>query len=127
MLDPKLAACKGKCLGLVAAIFVFGMMAGAFSLKLAERYWVRPAGLTLDGAEKELAVQHFSRELELSEVQARDIENILDEFIMQQSNLMTEFRNSRLSGQEQIIRVLNEDQRRRFQKVLAELNTTRKD
>ena len=127
MLDPRFAYCKGKCVALLSLIFFSGMVAGGFSLKLAERYWLHPASLSLNDAQKVLAVQHLSQELELNEVQARAIENILDEFIMEQANLMAEFRNSRLSGHDQIIQVLNQDQRRRYQKVVSELNNRRRD
>ncbi len=70
MLDPKFASCKGKCAALLSLIFLSGMVAGAFSLKLAERYWLRPeATLSLNGQDKVLAVQHLSRELELDDAQ----------------------------------------------------------
>lgn len=127
MLDPKVAGCKGKLLGMVGLIFVSGMVAGAFTMSLAERYWLRPKPLVLDQSEKEMAVQHFNQELDLNEAQARAIEEILDEFIMQQADLMAQFKTSRLSGHDRILEILNEEQRQRFKKVLAELANHQKD
>ncbi|MBI3665057.1 MAG: hypothetical protein HY236_02345 [Acidobacteria bacterium] len=128
MLDPKLASCKGKCIALITLIFASGMAAGAFGLELAERYWLRPGTtLSLNGPDKVLAVQHLSHELDLDETQARAIENILDELIMEQANLMAEFKNSRLTSHKQIIQVLNEDQRKRYQKIVSELNSRQRD
>ena len=79
--------------------------------------------------EKQMAVQHFYRELDLNEDQARAIEAILDEFIMQQADLMDRYRNTRLSGHDRILQILNDDQKKRFKKVLSELQnqTQRKD
>ena len=127
MLDPKVSECKGKLFGLVSLIFLSGMVVGAFTMNLAERYWLRPKPLVLTEAEKEMALQHFYRELELNEAQARAIEDILDEFIMQQADLMVRFKTSRLSGHDRIVQILNEEQRKRFKKVLSELNSQRKD
>jgi hypothetical protein len=127
MVDPRAAGCRGKLIGLVTLIFVSGMAAGAFTMNTVDRHWLRPQVLALNQAEKELAVQHFSQELELNPEQAKALEGILDEFIMQQANLIAEFQHSRLSGQNSILRILNEDQRKRFQKVLSELTGKRKD
>ena len=127
MLDPKVAGCKGKLVGMVSLIFVSGMLTGAFTMNLAQRYWLHGQKPVLSQAEKDMAVQHFSQELELNAEQARAIEDILDEFIMEQANLMAEFKNSRLSGHDRILGILNEDQRKRFQKVLSEMSNKRQD
>jgi len=127
MLDPRIAGCKGKLFGMVAVIFISGMIAGAFTTKLVDRYTDRPKSLVLEEGDKEMALQHFYRELELNEAQARALEDVLDEFIMQQADLMAQFKTSRLSGHDRILQILNEDQRKRFKKVLQELNNQRKD
>ena len=124
MLDPKLSGHKGKLFGFVAVVFLTGMVAGALTTKLADRYFAEPDGLK---QEKQVALQHLSEELDLTEEQARAVEAILDEFIMQQADLINTFNSSRLSGHDRIIEVLNDDQRRRFQEVLTELNTRRRD
>jgi t-SNARE complex subunit (syntaxin) len=120
-------SCKGKLAGFVALIFVSGMAVGAVATKLADRYAHPPHALTLSEDEMATAVQHLHQELELNEEQARAVEAILDEFIMQQADLMSQFRTSRLSGHDRLLQILNEDQRQRFQKVLSELEQQRKD
>jgi len=128
MLDPKTAGCRGKLFGMVAFIFASGMLAGAFTMSLVERYyWLRPKPSVLSEAGKAMAVQHFCRELALNESQTKAIENILDEFIMQQADLLARYRSTRLSGHDRILEILNEDQRRRFKKILGELQNQRKD
>ncbi len=125
MVDPRVSGCKGKLAGMVGLIFFCGMATGALTMNLADRYWLRPPAPVLTEAEKEFAVQHFSRELELDAQQAKAMEDILDEFIMQQANLMAEFKSSRTSGHDRIIQILNEEQRKRLSKVLSEMSNKR--
>lgn len=128
MVDPKVAGCKGRLVAIVALIFVSGAVAGGLTMHLADHRLLKPQLLTMDQAEKELAVQHFSQELDLNQEQAKAMEAILDQFIMEQANLMQQMQHSRSTGHEQILRILNEDQRRRFQKVLSDLsNGKRRD
>ncbi|MBI3698624.1 MAG: hypothetical protein HY238_27770 [Acidobacteria bacterium] len=127
MLDTKAAGCKGKLTCMVSLIFVSGMAVGALTMHLAERHWVNTERAALSAAEKEMAVQHFSRELDLNAEQAKAIEDVLDEFIMQQANLMAEFDHTRASGHDRILRILNEDQQKRLKKVVSELSKKRRD
>jgi hypothetical protein len=123
MLNPRDSACKVKLFGVVAFIFVCGMATGAFSWHVAQRRWFPPKAPVLSAEDKTVAMDHFNRELELSEQQARAVESILDEFIMEQADLVARYRTSRTSGHERLNQVLNEEQRKRLKKVLEELNT----
>jgi|SRR5712692_4817778 t-SNARE complex subunit (syntaxin) len=127
MLDPKCAASKNRLYGLVALIFVCGLAVGGITIHMADRHWAAKQTAVLTEAEKQAAVEHFRQELELNPEQAKAIEDILDGFIMQQANLMQQFRSSRISGHDRILQILNEDQRKRFKKVLDELGTKRRD
>jgi propanediol dehydratase small subunit len=122
MVDPRVTGCKGKLAGVVALIFLSGAAAGGLTMKAVDHYRLKPQALVLNQAEKEMAVQHFRQELALNDDQTQAIESILDAFIMEQANLMQEMQHSRVVGHEQILRILNEDQRKRFQKVLSEIN-----
>ncbi len=123
MLDPRDSTCKVKLFGMVAFIFVCGMVTGAFTWHVAQRRWFPPKASILHAEDKTAAMDHFNRELELSEQQARAVESILDEFIMEQADLMARYHTSRTSGHERLNQVLNEEQRKRLKKVLDELNT----
>lgn len=127
MLDPKVTGCKRKLAATVCAIFLSGMVAGAFSWHLGERYWLRHQPPVMTEAEKQLTVQHFSQELELNADQVKAVNDLLDEFIMEQANLMQQFQNSRLTEHDQLFQILNEQQRKRFQKVLTEIENKRQD
>ena len=124
MLDSRDPVCKVKLVGMVAFIFLSGVAAGGFGWEVARRTWFRPAlpAAILSTEAKIPVLDHFSRELDLTEHQTRAIESILDEFIMEQADIMSRFRTSRASGHDRIYQVLNAEQRKRLRKVLEELN-----
>jgi len=123
MLNSRDPGCKAKLFGMVGFIFVSGMVAGAISYRLLENRFFPHLQSSLSAESKSAAMEHFYRELELNEQQARSIESILDEFIMQQADLMSRYQTSRTSGQDRIQQILNDDQRKRWKKVLDELQT----
>lgn len=123
-MDPQVASCKGKFYAILAFVFVVGLVAGGLTEHLFER---RPRNLALGIAEKDASLQHLSEELALSPEQARTIEGILDECIMQQADLLSQFRKNRANINDKILQVLNDDQRQRYRKVIAELGTKRKE
>jgi hypothetical protein len=121
MVDPKVAGCKGKLAGMVAFIFFSGMAMGGFTMILAERYWLQPRQQALEKAEEQVALEHLSTELRLDDLQTRQVEEILDQVIMEHADMMAQFRTNRLHGHDRIMKILNEDQRKRFDQVLAEI------
>jgi len=122
MPDPTDRACKVKLFSMVAFIFLSGMITGAFTWHVVQPRWFPQKTAALSADDKAAALEHFHRELELSEQQARAIESILDEFIMEQADLMSRYRTSRTSGHERLNQVLNEEQRKRLKKVMDQMN-----
>ncbi len=127
MLDPKVSGCKGKLAVFVSLIFLSGVAVGGIGMHVGDRYWLHLQPAAFTEAEKQMALQHFSQELDLNAEQAQAVENILDEFIMEQADLMQQFRTNRIAGHDRLLRVLSPDQQKRLQKVLDELGNKRKD
>jgi hypothetical protein len=123
MLETRDPGCKVKLFGMVTFLFVCGMAAGAFGWHVTHTRWFCKPATALSAEDKAAALEQFHRELELTEQQAQAVESILDQFIMEQAELMARFRTSRISGQERLNQVLTEDQRRRLKKMLGEGNT----
>ena len=121
MVDPKVAGCKGKLAGMVAFIFFCGMAMGGFTMILAERYWLQPRQQALEKAEEQVALQHLSTELRLDEMQTRQVEEILDQAIMEHADMLANFKTNRDHGHDRIMKILNEEQRKRFDQVLSEI------
>ena len=121
MVDPKVAGCKGKLAGMVAFIFFSGMAMGGFTMILAERYWLQPRQQALEKAEEQVALEHLSMELRLDDMQTRQVGEILDQAIMEHADMMAQFRTNRVHGHDRIMKILNEEQRKRFDQVLTEI------
>jgi hypothetical protein len=68
-----------------------------------------------------VALQHLSVELRLNDVQTQQVEEILDQIIMEHADMMAQFRTNRLHGHDRIMKILNEEQRKRFDQVLTEI------
>lgn len=102
-------------------VFVSGALAGALTM----RYGVhprapKPAPYWKEGG-KEVSLQRFTRELSLSPEQAKEMEAVLDDFMMYYQTLQTQMDEVRASGKERIMRVLNPEQRRKFERILGEI------
>jgi hypothetical protein len=122
VLDSRDSVCKVKLFSMVGLIFVSGMVTGAFSWNFAQKRWFPPKAPVLTSQGKAAALKHFNQELDLTEQQAQAIESILDQFIMEQAELMSRYQTSRVSSHDRLYQVLNEEQRKRLRKILDELS-----
>ncbi len=103
-------------------IFFVGVAAGAVAMKLTvspERH--RPGGTTWGGADKDVSLERFTRELNLSPDQAKEMETVLDDFMMYYQSLQAQMDDVRSTGNQRIIKILREDQRKKFEKMLGEI------
>jgi len=101
-------------------VFLCGAAAGALAVRLLPArapqtaYW-KDSGrtLTLDLMKKELA---------LTSDQAREIETVLDEFVLYYQNLQGQMDDFRTDGKARIVRVLTPEQRVKFDKMMTSLS-----
>ena len=73
----------------------------------------------------EISVVRFKAELGLTPEQARQMEGILDDFLMYYQTLQAQMDDMRSTGKGRILHILNEEQRTRFQKMMDELESKR--
>ncbi len=103
-------------------VFVCGSLAGALAMKFVtsppepRNY---PLAYWTEGG-KQLTLQHFEKELALTPEQAREIELILDDFMMYYHTLQAQMDEVRATGKSRILRVLNPEQQKRFEQMLKE-------
>ena len=121
MLDSRDPVCKVKLFSMVGLIFLSGMATGAFSWNFAQKRWFPPKAPVLTAEGKAATLKHFHDELGLSDDQAQIVESIIDQFIMEQAELMSRYQTSRVSSHDRLYQVLNEEQRKRLKKILDEL------
>ncbi len=100
-------------------VFLTGACAGALGFR-----YLRPApASTLSWKEggKEVTLQMFRKELKLTEEQASEVETVLDDFVMYYQTLQAQMDEVRASGKDRILRLLNEDQKEKFSRMLTDL------
>jgi hypothetical protein len=97
----------------IALVFLSGAIAGAVAMNLGAHRWMhRSVPFWTEGG-KEVWLQRWKKELDLTPEQSQEMVVILDDF-------GTYYRNVLSDGKARILRVLNENQKRKFDKLLQE-------
>ncbi len=107
----------------LAMIFLCGAIAGAVAMGSAFHHWPspsRPAPSWREGG-KEISVLRFKKELNLTPAQTEELELVLDDFMKYYQMLQSQMDEVRATGKTRIQRVLDEEQKRKFDKMLNEM------
>jgi hypothetical protein len=108
----------------LSLIFLCGGIAGAIVMGTAFHHWpISPSkpGLSWREGGKEISLQRFRKELDLTPTQAEQLETILDDFMMYYQMLQSQMDEVRASGKVRILRVLSEAQKHKFERMLSDL------
>ena len=109
-----------RVLGTLLLVFLAGVGTGALAMKLtARRAAIARTGI--GSLDKRVALEQFKKDLNLTPTQVEKVEIILDDFMKYVQDLQNQMDETRRHGKEQIIRILDEDQRKKFEKAVAEL------
>jgi hypothetical protein len=102
------------CVLPIALVFLAGVIAGAVGMSIGGHEWLhrRGAAFWTEGG-KEQSLQRWKKELDLSAEQTQEMTLILDDFGLYYRNVLSD-------GKARILRILNDDQKRKFEKLLAE-------
>jgi hypothetical protein len=102
-------------------VFLSGAVAGAFTVRMAmspERH--RPGPYWNEGG-REISLQRFKKELDLTPQQTGEIETVLDDFVMYYQTLQAQMDDVRATGKNRILKLLREDQKQKFERMLIDL------
>ena len=100
-------------------VFLSGAAAGALAMKLTAPHPRGGPWWKEDG--REISLQRFKKELSLTPEQAKEMERVLDDFMMYYQTLQAQMDDVRATGKGRIVKLLNEDQRRKFERMLGEI------
>jgi hypothetical protein len=101
------------CVFAITLVFLTGALAGAVAMNLGAHKWMhRSVPFWTEGG-KDVWLHRWNKELDLTPEQSQQMAIILDDF-------GTYYRNILSDGKGRILRVLNEDQRRKFDKLIDE-------
>jgi uncharacterized membrane protein len=104
-------------------VFLSGAVSGAMVLRsgvLSPAKKSSGAMLWTEGG-KEISLQRFRKELDLTPAQAQQVETVLDDFMRYYQTLQLQMDEVRASGKDRIMRILREDQRRKFEQMLSNM------
>jgi hypothetical protein len=104
-------------------VFLSGAAAGALAMRfsiLPERHG-RVGGPSWKEGPREISLQKFRKELDLSPDQEREMETVLDDFVTYYQTLQAQMDDVRATGKQRILKILKGDQKQKFEKMIGEL------
>lgn len=104
-------------------LFACGLIAGALGAHRLMHHSAPQPSWKESG--KEITLQRLKKELNLTAAQSEQLETILDDFFTYYHTLQAQLDDVRASGRQRILRVLNEEQKRKFEKLLNEIHERR--
>ena len=114
-----------KVLSVLSLVYLCGVITGVLLIRFAVppspsshgvgRYW--------GAGGREISLQKWKRELDLTPEQAAQIETVLDDFVMYYDTLQAQMDEVRTSGKGKIEQILNPQQREKFDKMLLEFQS----
>lgn len=111
-----------KILFLLLVVFLCGASAGMLAMAAGAHRWMHPPARAAwkDGG-KEVSLQRLRTELNLTPSQTEQLETILDDFFTYYHTLQAQLDDVRSSGKQRILRILNEDQKKKFEKITSDM------
>lgn len=113
-----------KIVSLLLLVFLSGAITGALSMRFGIHQLLHHSGPSWKEGGKEISLQRFRKELNLSEEQAEQMEIVLDDFMTYYQTLQAQMDDVRSTGKARILRILNDGQKQKFERLLSELQTT---
>lgn len=104
-------------------VFLCGATAGALTMRLGALSYGRSGPRYWTQGGKEISLERFRRELTLDDEQAKQMEVVLNDFVMYYQTLQEQMNEVRSNGKSRILQILREDQRKKFEKMLSDLQT----
>lgn len=110
-----------RILCMLLLVFLCGATAGALAMRMgtssrATRTYWREGG-------REISLDRFRRELNLTPEQAKDMEVVLNDFVMYYQTVQEQMQEVRSSGKARIMQILNEGQRTKFVQMISDWQT----
>jgi hypothetical protein len=109
-----------RILSTLLFVFLSGAVAGALTMRMGLRPERHRIGPYWNEGGKEISLQKFKKELDLDPNQTGQLETILDDFMSYYASLEAQLTDVRSTGKRRILRILNEDQKQKFERMLTD-------
>jgi Spy/CpxP family protein refolding chaperone len=110
-----------RVIGTLLLVFLCGAALGMLAMGMAGHRWQNPKQLSWKEGGKEVTLERFRRELNLTPEQTAQLETILDDFFMYYHTLQAQLDEVRATGKSRILRVLDPQQRQKFERMMSDL------
>ena len=106
----------------ILGVFLCGVAAGMVTMSFGLHPLIHPQKTsTWKESGKEVSLKSLKKELNLTPAQSEQLETILDDFFTYLHTLQAQLDDVRASGKQRILRVLDEKQKRKFEKMVGDL------
>ena len=110
----------------LSLVFICGALAGAVIYKLVSQpVSAKQVAASWKDSTKDQTLTHLKKELQLTPEQATEIETALDDFSLYYQMLHSQMEEVMATSKSRIDQVLNEAQRKKFSRIMAELKQAR--
>lgn len=110
-----------RVIAVLLLVFLSGAVAGALVARTTVLASNRKYSPVWTEGGKEISLQRLKKELDLTPLQAQQVETVLDDFMRYYSSLQSQMDEVRANGKDRLFRILREDQQRKFEQMLAEM------
>lgn len=111
-----------RIVSLLLLVFLCGAAAGALMVRLVH-VQAAPASIsTWNAGNREMSLEWFRKELAVTDDQAREIETVIDDYVMYYQNLQGQMDDFRAEGYKSIMKVLTPEQREKFEKMRGQFS-----
>jgi Spy/CpxP family protein refolding chaperone len=113
-----------RIISVLLLVFLCGSAAGALGWRYTRVSAAapNPAQAWKEGG-RDITLQKFRKELNLTDEQAQEIAVILDDFMMYLQTLQAQIDDVRASGKDRIVKILNAQQREKFSRMMTEFQS----
>ena len=104
-------------------VFLSGAVAGAITMKLGFPQERHPGGPYWKDETRDISLQKFKKDLDLTPDQTKQMETVLDDFMTYYQYLQAQMDDVRATGKTRILQILRDDQKQKFQKMIGGLQS----
>src|SRR5450759_1969153 len=119
--DRRTCLTSPRVLLTVAVIFLAGAMVGGLAMRYGVHSMLHAQTPFWQEGGKQVSLQRLTSELNLTPTQQAELETVLDDFVMYVQTLQAQIDDVRASGKARIMRVLDEQQKQKFEKMLGQV------
>jgi hypothetical protein len=124
--DRRTCLTNPRVLLTVSLIFLAGAVVGGLAMRYGVHSMLHAQTPFWQLGGKQVSLQRLTSELDLTPTQQAEMETVLDDFVMYVQMLQAQMDDVLATGQARIMRVLDERQKKKFEKMLGRVQQAKR-